>query len=80
MNAIPLSQPDITEAEVRIVVQTLRGGRLSMGPRLEEFEGQTPESFDGLLEGGHTAKALITGVLRLALRVYMLEEQVEKKA
>ncbi len=37
-NAIPLSQPDITDAEVRIVVDTLRGGRLAMGPRLEEFE------------------------------------------
>ncbi len=55
-------------------------GREELEARLEEFEGQTPESFDGLLEGGHTAKALITGVLRLALRVYMLEEQVEKKA
>ena len=37
-NAIPLSQPDITDAEVRCVVQTLRSGRLSLGPRLEEFE------------------------------------------
>jgi perosamine synthetase len=30
--------PDITEAEVRAVVQTLRSGRLSIGPRIEEFE------------------------------------------
>jgi perosamine synthetase len=37
-NAIPLSQPDITEAEVRAVVETLRSGRLSLGPRLEAFE------------------------------------------
>ncbi|MHC4416006.1 MAG: DegT/DnrJ/EryC1/StrS family aminotransferase [Planctomycetota bacterium] len=37
-NAIPLSQPDITEAEIRSVVATLRSGRLSIGPRLEEFE------------------------------------------
>ncbi len=35
---IPLSQPDITEAEIRGVVETLRSGRLSIGPRLEEFE------------------------------------------
>ncbi|MCZ6736043.1 MAG: DegT/DnrJ/EryC1/StrS family aminotransferase [Planctomycetota bacterium] len=35
---IPLSQPDITEAEIRSVVATLRSGRLSLGPRLEEFE------------------------------------------
>jgi perosamine synthetase len=37
-NAIPLSQPDITEAEVRAVAETLRSGRLSLGPRLEAFE------------------------------------------
>jgi perosamine synthetase len=37
-DAIPLSQPDITEAEIRAVVETLRSGRLSMGPRLEAFE------------------------------------------
>jgi len=37
-NAIPLSQPDITDAEVRLVVDTLRSGRLALGPRLEEFE------------------------------------------
>lgn len=35
---IPLSQPDITDAEVRSVTATLRTGRLSIGPRLEEFE------------------------------------------
>ncbi len=35
---IPLSQPDITEADIRSVVETLRSGRLSIGPRLEEFE------------------------------------------
>jgi perosamine synthetase len=37
-DAIPLSQPDITEAEIRAVVETLRSGRLSLGPRLEAFE------------------------------------------
>ena len=35
---IPLSRPDITDAEVRSVVATLRSGRLSIGPRLEELE------------------------------------------
>jgi perosamine synthetase len=30
--------PDITDAEVRAVVDTLRSGRLSIGPRLETFE------------------------------------------
>ena len=37
-DAIPLSMPDITDAEVRAVVETLRSGRLSIGPRLEAFE------------------------------------------
>ncbi|UCD76374.1 MAG: DegT/DnrJ/EryC1/StrS family aminotransferase [Phycisphaerales bacterium] len=36
--AIPLSLPDITDAEIRAVVETLRSGRLSIGPRLEDFE------------------------------------------
>jgi perosamine synthetase len=37
-DAIPLSLPDITDEEVRAVTTTLRSGRLSIGPRLEEFE------------------------------------------
>ncbi len=36
--SIPLSLPDITDHEVRAVVSTLRSGRLSIGPRIEEFE------------------------------------------
>src|SRR5687767_9296148 len=35
---IPLSQPDITEAEVKAVVDVLRSGRLSIGPKQEQFE------------------------------------------
>src|SRR5262245_16289598 len=35
---IPLSSPDITDHEIRLVIETLRSGRLSIGPRLEEFE------------------------------------------
>ncbi len=35
---IPLSSPDITEAEIQAVVSVLRSGRLSIGPRLEAFE------------------------------------------
>ncbi len=37
-STIPLSSPDITEHEIRAVVSTLRSGRLSIGPKLEEFE------------------------------------------
>jgi perosamine synthetase len=35
---IPLSEPDITEAEIEEVVAILRGARLSLGPKMEEFE------------------------------------------
>jgi perosamine synthetase len=35
---IPLSQPDITEAEIEAVTAVLRSPRLSLGPKLEEFE------------------------------------------
>jgi len=35
---IPLSKPDIREPEIKSVVEVLRSGRLSLGPKLEEFE------------------------------------------
>ena len=35
---IPLSEPDITEAEIEEVVTVLRSTRLSLGPKMEEFE------------------------------------------
>lgn len=35
---IPLSAPDITDAEIKAVVSVLRSPRLSLGPKLEEFE------------------------------------------
>lgn len=35
---IPLSAPDITEAEIEAATAVLRSGRLSLGPKLEEFE------------------------------------------
>jgi len=38
MSEISLSQPDITEADIREVVDVLRSGRLSMGPRQDLFE------------------------------------------
>ena len=36
---IPLSRPEITEADIEEVVSVLRSSRLSLGPKLEEFEG-----------------------------------------
>jgi perosamine synthetase len=38
---IPLSSPDITEAEIEAVVAVLRTSRLSLGPVTEQFEQQT---------------------------------------
>ena len=35
---IPLSAPDITEAEIEAVVSVLRTSRLSLGPKMAEFE------------------------------------------
>ncbi len=35
---VPLSGPDITEQEIEAVASVLRGGRLSIGPRIEAFE------------------------------------------
>lgn len=40
---IPLSMPDITEAEVSAVADVLRSGRLSMGPRTVRFEEMIAE-------------------------------------
>jgi len=35
---IPLSAPDITDAEIEAVVSVLRTSRLSLGPKMAEFE------------------------------------------
>ena len=35
---IPLSAPDISESEIESVVEVLRSPRLSLGPKLDEFE------------------------------------------
>jgi perosamine synthetase len=40
---IPLSAPDITESEIASVVEVLRSPRLSLGPKLEEFERNIAE-------------------------------------
>ncbi len=41
---IPLSRPDITEAEIDAVVAVLRSGRLALGPVTEEFEAAIAQS------------------------------------
>ncbi|MCC6682406.1 MAG: DegT/DnrJ/EryC1/StrS aminotransferase family protein [Phycisphaeraceae bacterium] len=43
MSEIPLSSPDITDAEIAAVTSVLRSGRLSIGPRQDLFEQMVAE-------------------------------------
>jgi len=62
---IPLSSPDITEAEIEAVTAVLRTNSLSLGPKLEEFE----EAFAGFHEMPHAiAVSSGTAALHLAIR------------
>ena len=63
---IPLARPVIGPAEERAVLEVLRSGRLSLGPRLAEFE----EAFAARLGVAH-ASAVSSGTagLHLALRM-----------
>jgi perosamine synthetase len=67
---IPLSQPVIGEREEQLVLDTLRSGRLSLGPMLERFE----RSFAERLGVGH-ASAVSSGTagLHLAVRATGIE-------
>ncbi len=42
--SIPLSKPDISALEERLVLETLRSGRLSIGPMVERFEAGVAEA------------------------------------
>ena len=62
---IPLAQPVLGEAEERAVLEVLRSGQLSLGPRLAEFE-----SVFAARVGARHASAVSSGTaaLHLALR------------
>jgi perosamine synthetase len=47
---IPLSAPDVSEADIEAVVEVLRTPRLSLGPKLEEFE-EAAASYTGVPYG-----------------------------
>jgi len=64
---IPLSSPDVTEAEIEAVAETLRSPQLSLGPRLAEFE----ESFTQLTGVEH-AVAVSSGTAGLHLAMLAL--------
>jgi perosamine synthetase len=69
-NQIPLARPVVGEREEQLVVETLRSGRLSLGPRLGEFE----EAFARRLGVEHTsAVSSGTAGLHLAIRAAGVE-------
>lgn len=65
---VPLSQPDISKREIEYVVRTLRSGRLSLGPRVTEFE----EKFANYVGRRH-AVAVSSGTAALHLCVRALD-------
>ena len=65
---IPLSAPDITEVEIAAVQEVLRSGRLSLGPKLEEFEARMKERI-----GVPHAVALSSGTAGLHLTLTALD-------
>ena len=68
---IPLSQPLIGEREEQLVLETLRSGRLSLGPMLTRFERSFAERV-----GAGQASAVSSGTagLHLALRAAGVQE------
>src|SRR5580704_12586449 len=68
---IPLSAPDITEADIEAVVSVLRTPRLSIGPRMLEFE-QSIAEFVGVPHA--VAVSSGTAGLHLCLRALGITE------
>jgi perosamine synthetase len=61
---IPFARPDVTEREIAAVVEVLRSGWLTTGPRVKEFEGR----FGTAVGGRHcVAVSSCTAALHLAL-------------
>ena len=65
---IPLSAPDITEKEIEAVTEVLRSPRLSLGPKLEQFEQNFAEYI-----GAKYAVAVNSGTSGLHLCVNALD-------
>ncbi len=64
---IPLARPDITQKDIDAVVEVLRTPRLSLGPKLSEFERKMAE-----FTGTHYAVAVNSGTSGLHLCVRAL--------
>jgi perosamine synthetase len=67
LDEIPLSQPDITDAEIDAVVETMRSGRLALGPRTAAFEAAVAER-----AGRRYAVAVSSGTAGLHLSLLAL--------
>jgi perosamine synthetase len=68
---IPLSAPDITEAEIAAVTAVLRTSRLSLGPQMEEFE-QSMACYVGVSQA--VAVNSGTSALHLCIRALGISE------
>jgi perosamine synthetase len=71
---IPLSAPDIAEADIAAVSEVLRTSRLSLGPRMEEFE-QSLASYVGTTHA--VAVNSGTSALHLCIRALGISENDE---
>jgi perosamine synthetase len=70
-DVVPLAQPVLGEAEERAVIEVLRSGQLSLGPRIPAFE----QAFAARLGARHaSAVSSGTAALHLALRAVGVEE------
>jgi perosamine synthetase len=67
---IPLSRPEIDDADRQAVLDVLSSGRLSLGPRLEEFEGALARR-SGVAHAVATSSG--TAALHLAVRAIGLQ-------
>jgi perosamine synthetase len=67
---IPLARPSIGPSEEALVLETLRSGRLSLGPRLSEFEGELSSRLRDLPVSGVSSG---TAGLHLAVRAAGIE-------
>ncbi|HEV2616282.1 MAG TPA: DegT/DnrJ/EryC1/StrS family aminotransferase [Candidatus Acidoferrales bacterium] len=65
---IPMSAPDLDEQDIAAVVEVLHSGRLSLGPKIEEFEGAICQYI-----GVRHAVAVSSGTAALHLIVKALE-------
>jgi len=71
---VPLSKPDIGEREINYVTEVLRSGRLSLGPKLKEFEEKFA-AFSGVRYAIATSSG--TAALHLCIRALGIGPQDE---